>query len=107
MEVSPVAGTSSDVLKQQLHMRLPAGLTRGSVQVEVVRGGFISRSKVLGCLCLAGSLTTHCCLISRTCVCRHCDSAVKHVSPAAKVTLTQLACMHWFEMMFSEPVNAQ
>lgn len=45
VEVSPVAGTSSDVLKQQLHMRLPAGLTRGSVQVEVVRGGFISRSK--------------------------------------------------------------
>ncbi len=57
VEVSPVAGTSSNVLKQQLHMQLPAGLSRGSVQVEVVRGGFISRSKVLGCLCLAVLVT--------------------------------------------------
>ncbi|DBA97467.1 TPA: hypothetical protein ACH3X1_015182 [Trebouxia sp. C0004] len=45
VEVSPVAGTSSNILNQQLHMRLPAGLSRGSVQVEVVRGGFISHSK--------------------------------------------------------------
>lgn len=45
VEVSPVAGTNSNILKQQLHMQLPAGLSRGSVQVEVVRGGFISRSK--------------------------------------------------------------
>ncbi|KAL0035224.1 hypothetical protein WJX79_007134 [Trebouxia sp. C0005] len=45
VEVSHVAGTTSNVLKQQLRMQLPAGLSRGSVQVEVVHGGFISRSK--------------------------------------------------------------
>ncbi len=107
MEVSPVAGTSSNVLKQQLHMQLPAGLSRGSVQVEVVRGGFISRSKVLGCLCFAGSLPGHCCLINRTSVCRHCDSAGKHVSAVTKVMLTKLAYMHWLEMMLSERVDAE
>ncbi len=106
VEVSPVAGTSSNVLKQQLHMQLPAGLSRGSVQVEVVRGGFISRSKVLGCLCLAGSLTVHCCLINRTCVCRQCDSAGKHLSVVTDVTLAQLAYMHWIKRMLIEPVDA-
>ena len=44
--VSVDAATSANDHRQQLNLRLPAGLQRGSVQVEVVVGGFISHSQV-------------------------------------------------------------
>ena len=44
--VTQGSGTAVSDLRQEVHMQLPAGLSRGSVQVEVARGGFISHSKV-------------------------------------------------------------
>lgn len=43
--VTQGSGTAVSDLRQEVHMQLPAGLSRGSVQVEVARGGFISHSK--------------------------------------------------------------
>lgn len=45
--VTQVLGTAENDLRQEVHVQLPAGLHRGSVQVEVARGGFISCSKVI------------------------------------------------------------
>ncbi len=46
VEVSPAVERRASDLRQELKLHLPAGLQRGSVQVEVVCGAFISHAQV-------------------------------------------------------------
>ena len=58
MEVSPSNAEGSGNLQQQLKLQLPTGLHRGSVQIEVASGGFISQAQVcIGPACFAQFLT--------------------------------------------------
>lgn len=63
VEVTQLEGSGGANHGQQLMLQLPSGLGRGSVQVEIARGGFISQAVVsstcqfacidsmLACLC--------------------------------------------------------
>lgn len=46
VEVTQVAGSSGANHGQQLMLQLPPGLARGSVQIEIARGSFISHAVV-------------------------------------------------------------
>lgn len=46
VEVTQLEGSGGANHGQQLMLQLPSGLGRGSVQIEIARGGFISQAAV-------------------------------------------------------------